>query len=165
VLTQNPSTNGQTKLTANEKKKKSIAYKDGVLIRTSYFFEVSSAMAETNLYWNIIQNEILAYKDSMKFPTNSGPVEYEGSGVGNLKFLYLGNLDFDREGLKTFETMKKKFLTAEKEQLDFVIHAGGFSHKLDDRAAVQGDEFFTKYSEVSAKVPILVLPGSPENDS
>lgn len=165
MLTPNPSTNGQTKLTANEKNKKSIAYKDGVLIRISYFFEVSTGMAETNLYWNIIQNKTLAYEDSMKFPTHSGPVEYKGSGVGNMKFLYLGNLDFDTEGLKTFETMKKKFLTAEQEQLDFVIHAGGFSHKLDDRAGVQGDEFFTRYSEVSARVPILVLPGPPENDT
>jgi hypothetical protein len=101
----------------------------------------------------------------MKFSTNSGPVEYEGSGMGNLKFLYLGNLDFDTEGLKTFETMKKRLSTTEEEHLDFVIHAGGFSHKLDDRAAVQGDEFFTKYSEVSSKVPILVLPGSPENNT
>jgi hypothetical protein len=164
VLTPNPSTNGQTKLTANEKNKKTIAYKDGVLIRISYFFEVSTGMAETNFFWNIIQNKTLAYEDSMKFPTNSGPVEYEGSGVGNLKFLYLGNLDFDTEGLKTFEKMKKRILTVEQEHLDFVIHAGGFSHKLDDRAGVQGDEFFTKYSEVSAKVPILVLPGSPENN-
>lgn len=165
MLTPNPSTNGRTKLIANEKHKRSITYKDGVLIRTSYFFEVSTAMAETNLFWNIIQNNTLAYKDSIKFPTNSGPVGYEGSGVGNLKFLYLGNLDFDTEGLKTFETMKKRLSTAEEEQVDFVIHAGGFSHNLFDRAAVQGDEFFTKYSEISAKVPILVLPGAPENDT
>ena len=113
VLTFDLVSQNKTKLIASKKIVHSVFDVTVQLYRTSYFFDVTSEMAEKNLYWNVWYDQKLAYEKWIKFPRNSSPMNYKHGETKKLKFLFMGNLDFDEEGLKTFDIIKQKYSVQE----------------------------------------------------